>query len=542
MRVALYARVSSQRQEVEETIETQVMAIKDFLRSQNHTLIHEYRDDGWSGTLLARPALDQLRLDAIKGSFEGVVVYDPDRLSRKYAHQELVRDELEGHGLKVLFVTTPPVRDEGDKLLYGVKGLFAEYERAKIAERFRLGKLRKAREGHVVTSQAPYGYAYIPKQGDRHGYFEPIPEEARVVRDIFNWVGNEGMTIRKVIKRLQDMHISPRKSKRGVWNNSTLTTLLRNETYYGKAHYNKTVGIIPSKPKNTEKYKRIVKSSRKNKPEADWIFIECRPLIDKALFDRVQKQLRINFERCVRNKKNHYLLGNLIRCTCGSTRTGEGPQHGKHLYYRCSGRVKQYPMPPSCHEKGINARITDKLVWDGIKGLMESPQLIRRQVVRYFDTRTQAVDHSREIAAVTHDISRLTIEEERYTKAYGKQVITLSQLQEYVQDIRLRRATLEQKLTKYTREQKKLTFAKPTEEQIESFCQKAKEKLESLRDTTKDYEQKRRIVLSVVDRIVASQSEVQVYGYLPVTQEDYVKYTSENRYRGTPERGQKHAV
>ncbi len=537
MRIALYARVSSQRQEVEETIETQIMAIKDFLKVNNHALVQEYRDDGWSGTILARPALDQLRLDATKKLWEAVVVYDPDRLSRKYAHQELIRDELEGRGIKVLFVTTPPVRDEGDRLLYGVKGLFAEYERSKIAERFRLGKIRKAREGHVVTSQAPYGYAYIPKQGEMHGYFEPISEEARVVRDIFDWVGNKGLTIRKVIKKLQEQNISPRKSRRGVWNNSTLTTLLRNETYYGKAHYNKTIGIIPTKPKNTEKYKRIVKSSRKNKPESDWIYIECKQIIERELFDRVQKQLRINFERCVRNKKNEYLLGNIIRCTCGATRTGEGPQRGKHLYYRCSGRVNRYPMPPSCLEKGINARIADAMVWDSVKRLMVSPQLLRRQVARYFDRKSQAVDHSLDIASIQQDISKLDIEEERYTKAYGKQVITLAQLTSYIQDIRLKRTTLEQKLTEYSKEQRLLPFAKPTDKQIESFCQKAKEKLESC-----GYEQKRRIVLNVINNIVASEKEVQVFGFLPITEANYVKFWSESRYRRATQRRQKHVI
>lgn len=537
MKVVLYARVSSMRQEIEETIETQIMAIKDFLKANNHALMQEYRDDGWSGTILARPALDQLRLDATKGLWEGVVVYDPDRLSRKYAHQQMIIDELENRGCTILFVTTPPVKDEGDKLLYGVKGLFAEYERSKIAERFRLGKIRKAREGHVVTSQSPYGYAYIPKQGDTHGYFEPIASEARIVRDIFDWVGNEGLTIRKVIKRLQDQHIAPRKSKRGVWNNSTLTTLLRNETYYGQAHYNKTMGIIPTKPKNLEKYKRIVKSSRKNKPEADWIYIECKPIIDKDLFDRTQKQLRINFERCVRNKKNEYLLGNLIRCTCGATRTGEGPQHGKHLYYRCSGRVTDFPMPPQCLERGINARIADAMVWDGVKRLMTSPQLLRRQVVRYFDQKSKPADHSTDITSIQHDLSKLDTEEVRYTKAYGKQVITLTQLTSFVQEIRLKRTTLEQRLGSYTLEQNQQPFAKPTEEQIQSFCQKAKAKLESV-----TYEKKRSTMLKVIDSIVASQNEVQVNGLLPATEAEYVKFWSESRHCRASQRRQKHVI
>lgn len=537
MRVAYYARVSSQRQETEQTIETQIMGIKDFIKLNNHTLIQEYKDDGWSGTILARPALDQLRLDAPKRLWDAIVVYDPDRLSRKYAHQELVIDELQTKGIEVLFVTTPPVKNEGDKLLYGVKGLFAEYERARIAERFRLGKLRKAREGHVVTSHAPYGYAYIPKQGDRHGYFEVIPAEAEIVRKIFHWVADDGLTIRQVVKKLQDLGVKPRKSIRGVWNNSTLVTLLRSETYYGKAHFNKTVGIVPENPKNLSKYKRTVKSSRKNKDRADWVFIPCTPIIDEALFNRTQKQLQLNYERCRRNRQHDYLLANLIRCTCGATRTGEGAIRGKHLYYRCSDPVIQYPLPRKCFIGGINARIADQLVWDRVKNFMSKPKLIKKQVERHFTVKNAIVDRTTEINKLQNDINKFAIEEDRYSKAYGQQVITLDQLQRFVTDIRLKKVTLEQRLAQYTKEQEKIPSVKPTDDQIQSFCHKVVEKLEDLK-----FDKQRKIVLKVIDHIIADQEKLYVYGHLALNEEDYVGLWSENRHCGAGECGEVHAV
>lgn len=331
MNVAAYYRVSTQRQENEATIETQIMAVKDFCKEKGHTIVKEYRDDGWSGTILARPALDELRIDTATQIWEAVAVYDPDRLARKYSYQELIIDELSEKNIPVLFVTTPPPKDDTDKLLYGVKGLFAEYERARIAERFRLGKLRKAREGNVVTSQAPYGYRYIPKQTGKQGFYEVVENEAAVVRMIFNWISSQKLTIRKVIKELQKIGIKPRKSKRGVWNTSTLSTLLKNETYVGKAYYNRSMAIVPKTPINTDKYKRVKKSSRTIKPQEEWISIACPRIIDDELFLRTQTQLKVNFEQCERNKKNEYLLADLIRCVCGSTRAGEGPQKGKHL-------------------------------------------------------------------------------------------------------------------------------------------------------------------------------------------------------------------
>lgn len=74
-------------------------------------------------------------------------------------------DELRELRIEPLFVTVPPSKNHEDRLLYGVRGVFAEYERMKITERFRLGKVRKAKEGHVISAQAPYGYTLVTKKG-----------------------------------------------------------------------------------------------------------------------------------------------------------------------------------------------------------------------------------------------------------------------------------------------------------------------------------------------------------------------------------------
>src|SRR3989344_4353645 len=274
MIVATYFRVSTDRQEKEETIQSQIAAVKQYAKDNGHTIVKEYKDDGWSGSILARPGLDQLRDDSTKRIWEAVILYDPDRLARKYSYQELIMDEMNENNIDVLFVTTPPAKTDEDKILNGVSGIFAEYERLKIAERMRRGKLHKARCGHVVTSQAPYGYDYVLKQGDKHGYYKINAQEAEVVRMIFKWIAVEGITIRKVVTRLNEMGIKPRKSERGVWNTSTLSTLLRRKAYIGMAYYNKTYAVIPENPIKDTKYKKIKKSSRKFKPLKEWIEIK----------------------------------------------------------------------------------------------------------------------------------------------------------------------------------------------------------------------------------------------------------------------------
>lgn len=345
------------------------------------------------------------------------------------------------------------------------------------------------------------------------------------------------MTIRQKAKRLQDLGVKPRKSTRGVWNNSTLVTLLRSETYYGQAHFNKTVHIVPENPKNLEKYRRTIKSSRKNKDKADWVFIPCTPIIDKALFDKAQKQLQINYDLSRRNRQHDYLISNLIRCTCGCTRTGEGAMRGKHLYYRCSDPVIQYPLPSKCFIGGITTRITDDLVWSNVKESMSNPSSMKAQVNRHFSQKNTAIDHTNEINRLESDISKLAIEEDPDAKAFGQQVITLDQLQRFVTDLRLKKITLEQRLALFTKEQQKIPSVKPTDDQIQSFCHKVVEKLEVI-----NYEKKRSIVLKVIDHIVADQEKLCVYGHLPLKEADYVGLWSENRYRGTSKRRKKHVV
>ncbi|MGA2968133.1 MAG: recombinase family protein, partial [Candidatus Levyibacteriota bacterium] len=529
MLVAYYARVSTQRQENEQTIDTQILAINDYAKSNNLTIVKEYKDEGWSGTILARPALDELRLDAKNKLWEGLIIYDPDRLARKYSYQSLVIDELEEAGIKVLFVTTPPAITDEDRLLYGVKGLFAEYERTRIADRFRLGKLRKAREGHISTPQAPYGYDYVKKQDQTQGYFRINKREAEVVKMIFSWIADQGFSVRDVVKKLQELNISPRRSKRGVWNTSTLSNILRNETYVGKAYYYKSYAVVPENPLKQEKYRKVKKTSRRLRPHEEWINIPCPRLINQELFDRTRQQLKSNFELCNRNKKNEYLLSGRIYCICGKRRNGEGPQKGKHLYYRCSSRVQSFPLKSDCEERGVNARIADKITWDRISKLMSSPELIRKQAERWMSNKSvKKVNANGSIEILEKELDSLKKEEQRYLKVYGAELITFEKLQDLLRDIKANQASLEGQISALKEQSLDIPKNLPNKEQIRLFAQKAKELLPIL-----GFETKRVIVRELVDKITASQREMTIYGYLPIGKENnYVNFWSINRDSG----------
>ena len=188
MKVAIYARVSTERQAERGTIGSQVAALRNQVSAAQHELISEFIDDGHSGARLDRPGLDALRDAAEAGLFDAVWCLSPDRLARVYAYQVLVLDELARFGVVVHFTDAPDFApgDPQATLLTQVQGVIAEYEKAKIAERYRRGKLFRARAGEITTWKTAYGYRRIARSaatGPAH--LEIYEPEAAVVRRIF---------------------------------------------------------------------------------------------------------------------------------------------------------------------------------------------------------------------------------------------------------------------------------------------------------------------------------------------------------------------
>src|SRR5690348_6490903 len=227
MRVAIYARVSTERQERQQTIESQIAALRDWVRSQGHTLAerHVFRDEGYSGSRLDRPALDALR-DAIRDSdLDIVAVFSPDRLARKYAYQALLLEEFRRADCEVAFLHHPISDDPNDQLLLQIEGAVAEYERAVLAERFRRGKLQKARDGHILDTKAPYGYRYEPRRDAVPGRLVVDDTEADMVRQLYAWLVAEGLTIRQCLKRLNAGPWITRSGRR-QWSSSVVHHIL----------------------------------------------------------------------------------------------------------------------------------------------------------------------------------------------------------------------------------------------------------------------------------------------------------------------------
>ena len=168
-------------------------------QADGHEVIEEFVDDGYSGARLDRPALDRLRDAAEAGVLDGVLCLCVDRLARAYAYQVLILEELERFGVSVRFLEGPAHGDDPQAtLLVQMQGVIAEYEKAKIAERYRRGKLYRARAGEILFWKVSYGHRRVVIADGGPARIEIFEPEAQVVREIFAAYVERGLSVRQI--------------------------------------------------------------------------------------------------------------------------------------------------------------------------------------------------------------------------------------------------------------------------------------------------------------------------------------------------------
>ena len=243
--LALYARVSSDRQVEDGTIESQLASLHAYVDEHGYELDADliFTDDGFSGATLARPGLDALRDHAMTGTIDPILVLTPDRFARNHAHQLVLIEEFKRLGVDIIFANRPIAQTPEDQLLLQMQGVIAEFEREKIIERSRRGKLHKAKQGCVsVLSGAPYGYVYIAAGESGEARYEIHPQEADIVRRVFTLYINEGLSIGAIARALSADHIPTRRGA-PQWERSVVWGMLRNPAYTGQAAYRKTQAL-----------------------------------------------------------------------------------------------------------------------------------------------------------------------------------------------------------------------------------------------------------------------------------------------------------
>ena len=201
IQAAIYARVSSERQATAQTIASQLAALRERVAADGCALPEamQFLDDGYSGTTLVRPALERLRDLVAAGAVDRLYIHSPDRLARKYAYQVLLVDEFRRTGVEVIFLNRELGRSPEDDLLLQVQGMMAEYERAKIVERMRRGKMHKVRTRQMLPfSRPPYGYQIVRTAQAPHGLVVIDEVQAEHVWLIYRLACEEGLACRQI--------------------------------------------------------------------------------------------------------------------------------------------------------------------------------------------------------------------------------------------------------------------------------------------------------------------------------------------------------
>lgn len=507
---AIYMRVSTANQEEEQTIDNQKMEILERIeKDANVTLITDYlyKDEGWSGAIIERPDLDRMRSDAREGKFEVLYVYDRGRLSRKFVHQEIILEELRECGIECISLHDINGQTTEEVLMGSVMGIFHEYERVKITERMRIGKVRKVRENKKLLGYQPkYGYDYFPriKSGPdaRDGFFEINKKQAKVVKQVFEWVAM-GVSKHEVKRKLFEMGIAPPKGKRDQWSSGTLDRMVRDSTYMGDHYYNKSESVPTANPRNPEqKYRKITKGSRKRRPKEEWFHVAVPAIVSRDLFNKVQVQLEKNKRVNTRNNSvNNYLVAGLVECVCGKARTGDPVSNGSK-YYRCTDRLSKYPLARECHEAGINVPVFDSLVWSNIKELLLNPNLVVEQAKR----RQATSPLQSQLKSLHTKLKKQEDEQRRYDKAYGQGVMSERRYKDVMYELNQKR---EATVAEISALEDEMTNQKPIS--VEQYFDETIKRVGNL-----SFTEKKEIIKRVVTKIVATKQEVKVWGRIPL--------------------------
>jgi site-specific DNA recombinase len=512
MKVALYARVSSQIQEKKGTIASQVEALRLYAREHQHEIVESYvcKDDGYSGAVLARPALDRLRDGAQAGAFDAMVVLSPDRLSRKYAYLILILEEFERFGTQVLFVEQPPANDPHSALLVQIQGAVAEYERAKLTERYRRGKLYRARQGEVFWASISYGYRRVPRQDSVPAHLVIHEFEAEVVRKMFYWHAYDGMSIRQIDKRLtREGYPTPKGGK--CWAESTTHKILRRKDYLGTLDYNKSYEVTVTSPEGVPRKKKFFR------PESEWIPISIPPIIDLETFERSQARHGRNEQFSPRNlKEEHWLLRRLVRCErCGCKCACVADKRRPYLpvanYYRCE---KQEPVEgrERCRPNHIRSKPLDELVWEEVRRHLLEPELLLKAQTTLKDT--QSLDESfitTQLNNTRKRLSQIQAERRRLLDALQGGFITGAEFEARAPNVSIRIENLKADLKALEEESKNASAGKQLLTRMTDFTKTITDRLDSM-----TFQEKQELVRTVLDEVVINRNTVKLLFKIPL--------------------------
>lgn len=429
-RAILYARVSGDdRKAATSSVEGQLELCRSYAQEKGYTVIGEYFEDKEKHTSGADwlPELEKVLRLAFQKAYDVLIVREIDRLARNRFKQLAIENELDAQGITVEYALGRYDDTDEGRLLRGLVGEFAEFERSKIKARTARGRQRAVEQGHILARVAVYGYDKKEVNGIRTLVINE--DEAAVVRMIFQLYAYQRYSLHKIIDYLEERNIAkpekrPKLKGKGLkrWSNGTLAAILKNEVYVGRWYYNKTIytkvdGRMKSIPRD----------------RSEWWLVEVPPIIDQATFERAQSIRRRNKAVKGKQRKNFYLLGEgRMKCGhCGRNFSGMTKYHKDKGfgYYKCNAHhiPKRYEF--RCDNAQFKMEPTDRVVWEWVKSLLLDPAVLRAAYTVY--TKKQQEAHKPLLSMIATSEAKLEQARERKQRlidAYAAGVLGLDEI------------------------------------------------------------------------------------------------------------------
>ena len=517
MEVALYVRVSTTRQQQTQTIEQQLVRLREHLAPHPDWHLaeeHIYRDDGYSGAKLNRPGLDRLRDHAAMAGFERILITAPDRLARNYVHQMLLIDELAQRGCQVEFLERPMSQEPHDQLLLPIRGAVAEYERTLMTDRMRRGRQAKRRSGQMLPwSVPPYGYMRDPERPRDPQRLRVDPVKAAVITQSFAGYPDPQAraTLYGVAKRLTDAHSpTPRGGPR--WNVASVRGILCSPVYTGTA-YSERTRPVPARIRQSALRPVGPGYSHRPAPPDEWIAIPVPAIISQETFTAAQARLARNTQMARRNNTTHeYLLRGLVSCgQCQLSCMGRTLPTGYH-YYLCRGRTDalRAAQGERCPARFAPAQTLDALVGQELCRVLTEPALMTHELARAHggEWLPQALQARRK--TLRDALTQLERQQTRLLEVYLAEIIGRDEFERKRQEVTQTQQGLSQQLRQLEAQAQQQVNIAALAQGLEAFCRKVQPTLDHL-----TFAQRRQLVELLIDRVIVTADQVEIRYVVP---------------------------
>ena len=322
---ALYARVSSDRQDVDLSVAAQLRALREYAKANGYSVAREYVDEAESGRIADRPQFREMIDEGSrpKSPFRVILVWKFSRFTRKREHAVAFKSQLRRKGIRVVSITEQAEDNATGRLLEGIIESVDEYYSENLGQEVTRGMREAASRGFFLGSKAPFGYTRV-KVSDgvkERPTLEIDPVAAPIVREIFE-SSRRGTGLAEICKELNGRGISNRGRR---WQKNIVHYLLTNEAYTGTAVWG-------------------VKSKDEKNPEPVRVENAWPALVSRELFDAVQQGLHERAPTVQRPGRvgSQYLLSGLLRCgVCGRSYSAQGAKSGQFAYYVCSSLLRE---------------------------------------------------------------------------------------------------------------------------------------------------------------------------------------------------------